>query len=78
MGSFKPTIIYFGLTNLSTTFQAMMNDLFRDMINKGDIAIFIDDILVVIEMKEGHNDIVEKVLKQLEENNLYVKPEKCV
>jgi len=78
MGSFKPTIIYFGLTNLPTTFQAMMNDLFRDMINKGDIAIFIDDILVVIEMKEGHNDIVEKVLKQLEENNLYVKPEKCV
>jgi len=78
MGSFKPTIIYFGLTNLPTIFQAMMNDLFRDMINKGDIAIFIDDILVVIEMKEGHNDIVEKVLKQLEENNLYVKPEKCV
>jgi len=56
----------------------MMNDLFRDMINKGDIATFIDDILVVIEMKEGHNDIVEKVLKQLEENNLYVKPEKCM
>lgn len=63
---------------MPTTFQAMMNDLFRDMINKGDIATFIDDILVVIEMKEGHNDIVEKVLKQLEENNLYVKPEKCM
>ena len=78
MESFEPTVMYFGLTNLPVTFQAMMNDLFRDMINKGDIAIFIDDILVVIEMKEGHNDIVEKVLKQLEENNLYVKPEKCV
>ena len=30
------------------------------------------------ETKEEHNKIVEKVLKRLEENDLYIKPEKCV
>ena len=76
--SFEPTVMYFGLTNSLATFQAMMNNLFRDMINRGDVATFIDDILVATETEEGHNDIVEEVLRQLEENNLYVKPEKCM
>jgi len=68
--------MYFGLTNFSTTFQTMMNDLFWDLINQGDIAIFIDDILVVTDIEEGHNELVEEVLRRLEENDLFVKPEK--
>jgi len=56
----------------------MMNEILRDMINEGKVAAFVDDVLVGTEMEEGHNEIVEEVLKQLEENNLYVKPEKCV
>jgi len=63
MGSFEPTVMYFGLTNLPATFQAIMNDLFRDMINKGNIATFIDDMLVATEMEEEHDEIVEEVLK---------------
>ena len=55
----------------------MMNDLFRDLINQGDTATFIDDILVAMDMKEGHDELVEEVLRRLEENNLFVKPEKC-
>jgi len=42
------------------------------------MAAFVDNVLVEMEIEEGHNKIVEEVLKQLEENNLYVKPEKCV
>ena len=68
--------MYFGLTNLPATFQAMMNNLFRDIINKGDVATFIDDVLVATEMEKEYNEIVKEVLKQLEENDLYVKPEK--
>jgi len=30
------------------------------------------------EIEEGHNEIVDEILKRLEENDLYVKPEKCV
>ena len=55
----------------------MMNDLFWDLINQGDIAIFIDDILVVTDIEEGHNELVEEVLRRLEENDLFVKQEKC-
>ena len=75
--SIQPTVMYFRLTNSLATFQAMMNDLFRDLINQGDTATFIDDILVATDTEEGHNKLVEKVLRRLEENNLFVKPEKC-
>jgi len=47
----------------TATFQAMMNNLFRDMINKGDIATFIDDVLVATETEEGYDKIVEEVLR---------------
>jgi len=40
--------------------------------------VFVDDVLVEMEIKKGHNEIVEKILRRLEENDLYVKLEKCV
>ena len=76
-GSFELTVMFFGLTNLPVTFQAMMNELLRDLINTGKIAAFIDNIIVGTEMEEGHDEIVAEVIKRLEENNLYVKLEKC-
>jgi len=77
IGVYEPIVIYFGLTNFPVTFQTIMNDLFQDMINQGNTAIFIDDIIVAMDTKEGHDKLVEKVLKRLEENDLFVKPEKC-
>jgi len=77
MGSFEPTVMFFGITNSPATFQAMMNEILRDMINEGKVAAFVDNVLVGTEMEEGHDEIVEEVLRRLEENNLYVKPEKC-
>ena len=38
---------------------------------------FVDDVLVEIKTEEEHDEIVEKVLRKLKENDLYVKPEKC-
>ena len=76
IGAYKSTVMYFGLTNSPTIFQAMMNDLFWDLINKGDTATFIDNILVTTDTEEGHDKLVEEVLKRLEENDLFVKPEK--
>jgi len=78
IGSFEPMVMFFGMTNSPATFQAMMNEILRDMINKGKVVAFVDDVLVGMEIKEGHDEIVEEMLKQLEENDLYVKPEKCV
>ena len=75
--AYEPIVMYFGLTNSPATFQTMMNDLFQDLIKKGDTATFINDILVAMDTEERHNELVEEVLKRLVENNLFVKPEKC-
>jgi len=77
IGAYKPTVMYFGLTNSPATFQTMMNNLFRDLINQGDTMTFIDDILVAMDTEEGHDELVDKVLRRLEESDLFVKPEKC-
>ena len=76
-GFFKPTVMFFRLTNSPVTFQAMMNELLRDLINTGKVAAFIDDVIIRTETEEGHNELVAEVIKRLEENDLYVKPEKC-
>ena len=76
-GSFEPTVMFFGLTNSPATFQAMVNKLLRDLINTGKIAVFIDDVIVGTETEEGHDELVAEVVKRLEENDLYVKSEKC-
>ena len=55
-----------------------MNDLLRDLVVKEKVAVFIDDMMVATETEEEHNKIVEEVLRRLEENNLFVKPEKYV
>ena len=76
-GSFEPTVMFFGLTNSPATFQVMMNELLRDLINTGKVVVFIDDVIVGTETEEGHDELVAEVIKRLEENNLYIKPEKC-
>jgi len=76
MGSFELIVIFFGMTNSPATFQAIMNKILRDMINEGKVAVSVDNVLVGTETEKGHDEIVEEVLRRLEENDLYVKPEK--
>jgi len=64
------------MTNLPTIFQAMMNKILRDLINKGKVVAFVDNILVGTETKEGHDKVIEEILRRLEKNDLYVKPKK--
>ena len=70
--------MFFGLINSLAIFQVMMNDILRDLINTGDVVAFMDDMLVGAEDKKKHDEIVEEVLKRMEESDLYIKPEKCV
>ena len=55
-----------------------MNDLLRDLVVEEKVAVFIDDVMIAMETEEGHDEIVEEVLRRLEENDLFVKLEKCV
>jgi len=77
-GSFEPTVMFFELSNSPAMFQAMMNDLLRNLVVKEKIVVFINDVMIATETEEEHNEIVEEVLRRLEENNLFVKLEKCV
>jgi len=74
---FEPMVIFFGLTNLPATFQTIINEILQDLINTGRVVSFIDDVIIEIESEEGHNKLVEEVVKKLVENDLYVKLEKC-
>jgi len=69
--------MFFGLTNSLAIFQTIINNILKDLINAGEVASFINNILVGTEEKKEHDEIVEKVVRKLVENNLYVNPEKC-
>ena len=71
-GSFEPTVMFFRLTNSLATFQTMMNELLRDLINTEKMAAFKDDIIVGTEMEKRHNETVTEVIRRLEENDLYI------
>ena len=45
-GVFELMVMLFGLMNLPATFQAIINDLLRNMIEAGDVAAFMDDVMV--------------------------------
>jgi len=65
--------MFFGLTNSPETFQTMMNRILRDLINTGEVASFINNVIVETKEEEEHNKVVEVVVKRLAENNLYIK-----
>ena len=77
IGAYEPTVIYFGLPNSPVIFQTIMNSLFHNMINQGNTATFVDNILITTKTEEEHDELVEEVLAKLKQNNLFVKPEKC-
>jgi len=70
--------MFFGLTNSPATFQVIMNNFLRDLVVEEKIAVFINDVMIATETEEGHDEIVKELLRRLEENDLFVKPEKCV
>ena len=76
-GLFKLAMMFFRLTNSLVIFQTMINEILQDLINTGKVVSFIDDVIIGMEGEEGHNELVEEVVKRLVENDLYVKPEKC-
>jgi len=57
---------------------AIINKILRDLINEGKVAAFVDNVLVGTETEEGHDEIVEEILRRLEDNDLYIKLEKCI
>jgi len=60
VGSFEPTVMFFRMKNSPATFQAMMNEILRDLVNESKVAAFVNDMLVGTETKKEHDEIIEK------------------
>ena len=73
--TFELIVMFFGLTNSPATFQVMIDNLLRDIIKVGDIVAFINNVIVGTETEEGYD---VEVLRRMVENDLFVKPEKCI
>ena len=73
---FEPTVMFFGLTNFLATFQTIISEILQDLINNGEVASFIDNVIVETEKEEEHDKVVEEVVKILAENDLYLKQKK--
>ena len=75
-GSYKPTVMFFGLCNSPATFQTMMNEIFADM--EDVVVVYIDDIMIFTKGSLAeHQAKVKEVLQRLHDNDLFAHPKKC-
>ena len=75
-GSFEYLVLPMGLCNAPGTFMQLMNDTFRDLLDKS-VLVFLDDILVFSRTKAEHVIHVREVLMRLRKSHLYAKRSKC-
>jgi len=69
--------MFFGFTNSPVIFQMMINKILWNLKNTGEVASFINDVIVGIEEEEEYDEVVEEVVKRLAKNDIYVKLKKC-
>jgi hypothetical protein len=74
---FEPLVMFFGLTNSPTTFQMMMNNIFRDLVSEGSVVVYLDNILIFTHTLEEHWEVVRQVMEILQQHQLFLRPEKC-
>lgn len=75
-GHYEYLVMPFGLANAPSSFQNMMNDIFRDLLDRG-LVVYMDDLFMYSSSYEDHVQLVAEVLKRLRENNLVAAIDKC-
>ncbi|GJP52310.1 hypothetical protein CLOM_g11436 [Closterium sp. NIES-68] len=75
-GHFEFLVLPFGLTNAPATFMSIMNDIFRDFLDRF-VIVFIDDILIYSKSLDEHVHHIRQVLTRLRQHRLFVKQSKC-
>uniref|UniRef100_A0A8C5M421 Gypsy retrotransposon integrase-like protein 1 n=1 Tax=Leptobrachium leishanense TaxID=445787 RepID=A0A8C5M421_9ANUR len=75
-GHFEYVVMPYGLCNAPGTFQHLVNDVFRDLLDRF-VIIYLDDILIYSPTLEEHQRNVEEVLSRLRNHQLYAKLDKC-
>jgi len=75
-GHYEWNVMPFGLTNAPATFQTLMNEIYRDLLDEC-VIVYLDDILVYSQTPEEHERHLRMVMDRLKENELYAKWSKC-
>lgn len=75
-GHYEYLVIPFGLSNAPSAFQTVMNNVFRDMLDKF-VMIYLDDILIYSRSAEEHMEHIAMVLQRLREHGFKAKMKKC-
>ena len=75
-GHYEFNVMPFGLTNAPATFQTLMNDIFRDLLDVC-VIVYLDDILVYSKNEDEHEQHLRQVLQRLKDNQLYARLSKC-
>ena len=65
------------MCNSPATFQAMMDSIFSDMVERNEVLVYMDDILIFAKTQEELDRLTREVLKRLRDNDLFLKPKKC-
>jgi hypothetical protein len=76
-GHYEFLIMPFGLCNAPSTFQSLMNHVFRPFLNHF-VLVFFDDILIYSKTWTDHLTHVDQVLHLLCKHKLFLKQSKCV
>ena len=74
---YEPLVMTFGLCNAPATFQTFMNQIFEDLLDMGQVVIYLDDILIFTHTSDQMDQLTGKVLECLQRHDLFLKPEKC-
>jgi Reverse transcriptase (RNA-dependent DNA polymerase) len=74
---YEPLVMFFGLCNSPATFQHFMNMVLRDLIEEGQVVVYMDDILIFAKTLAQLDTLTHHVFKQLFTFDLFLKPEKC-
>ena len=70
LGLYEPTSMPFGMKNAPAVFQREMQRVLKDRLYQG-VMVFVDDILIYSKTAEEHAELVEWVLKRLEDEGYY-------
>jgi hypothetical protein len=75
-GSFEFLVMPFGFTNAPSVFQALMNTIFRDLVDVY-VMCYLDDILVYSKNLVDHKQHIQEVLRRLRQEKLFCKRYMC-
>ena len=76
LGLFEYTVMPFGLTNAPATFQSLIQDTLRDILDISCV-VYLDDILIYSRPGQDHDNMVRQVFKRLRAARLFANAKKC-